>query len=286
MVSEGAEKEIGEFAGEENATAPPNLDIKSVKLSGVDGLFLKAAIETRGPMLPEGDPEIEGIAYRVCLSAKPIGDCTQNAHADAIWTIRGGRFGRHEDHPDEAAAADLAFGPAFPRGEDRRKHALSVQGTLPAGYKPGDWFFVSAAAQAAGPATVEPDRAHRGETHRPEQSRGELSSVKKQDGPFPVIYQAFHYMKPPRAEDLTCTVIKALGDKFDLLAYYSDFRIDNPEAGTSSNGPLGGGPQGGAVTGIGANAGEPRELLHPGQIPMAVHSACVRGRKSNAGVSA
>jgi hypothetical protein len=53
--------------------------------------------------------------------------------------------------------------------------------------------------------------------------------------------------------DLTCTVIKALGDKFDFLAYYSDFRIDNPEAGTSSNGPLGGGPDGGAVTGIGAN---------------------------------
>jgi hypothetical protein len=37
-----------------------------------------------------------------------------------------------------------------------------------------------------------------------------------------------------------------------MLAYYSDFRIDNPEAGTSSNGPLGGGPDGGAVTGIGA----------------------------------
>jgi hypothetical protein len=80
----------------------------------------------------------------------------------------------------------------------------------------------------------------------------DLSSVKKQDGPFPVIYESFHYMKPPRAQDLTCTVIKALGDKFDMLAYYSDFRIDNPEAGTSSNGPLGGGPSGGAVTGIGA----------------------------------
>ena len=38
-----------------------------------------------------------------------------------------------------------------------------------------------------------------------------------------------------------------------MLAYYSDFRIDNPEAGTSSTGPLGGGPAGGEVTGIGAN---------------------------------
>ena len=71
-------------------------------------------------------------------------------------------------------------------------------------------------------------------------------------GSFAVMYEAFHYLKPTRAQDLTCTVIKALGDKFDMLAYYSDFRIDNPEAGTSSNGPLGGGPNGGAVTGIGA----------------------------------
>jgi hypothetical protein len=59
-------------------------------------------------------------------------------------------------------------------------------------------------------------------------------------------------MKPPSAADLTCSVIRALGDKFDMLAYYSDFRIDNPEAGTSSTGPLGGGPAGGAVTGINA----------------------------------
>ena len=49
-------------------------------------------------------------------------------------------------------------------------------------------------------------------------------------------------MKPPSDRDLSCTVIKALGDKFDMLAYYSDFRIDNQEAGTSSDGPLGGGP--------------------------------------------
>jgi hypothetical protein len=41
-------------------------------------------------------------------------------------------------------------------------------------------------------------------------------------------------------------VIHALGDKFDFLAYYSDFRIDNQEAGTPSDGP-----RGGNVTGIG-----------------------------------
>src|SRR5262249_22982806 len=55
-----------------------------------------------------------------------------------------------------------------------------------------------------------------------------------------------HYYRLPNPRDLTCTVLQALGDKFDLLAYYSDFRVDNQEAGTPSTGPLGGN-----VTGIG-----------------------------------
>jgi hypothetical protein len=76
--------------------------------------------------------------------------------------------------------------------------------------------------------------------------------VKKSDGPFAAVYESFHYLSLPNPRDLTCTVLKALGDKFDFLAYYSDFRVDNQEAGTPSNGPLGGGPNGGAVTGIGA----------------------------------
>ncbi len=250
MVTEGAEKEIGAIAGEESAAAPPNLAIKSVKLSGVDGLFLKATIETRGPVLPEGDPQLAGVAWRVCLSAKPIGACTENARADAIWTIRGGRFGWH---PEQGNTRYLAFGTGVSPHVKIDGNTISMQGTLPAGYKPGDRVYVRASAQAAGsPETASETGALAVKLTDLISPEVNLSSITKEDGPFPVIYQAFHYMKPPRAEDLTCTVIKALGDKFDFLAYYSDFRIDNPEAGTSSDGPLGGGPEGGAVTGIGA----------------------------------
>jgi len=81
----------------------------------------------------------------------------------------------------------------------------------------------------------------------------DLSTVKRTDGPFAAVYESFHYLSLPNPRDMACTVIKALGDKFDFLVYYSDFRVDNQEAGTPSNGPLGGGPGGGAVTGIGAN---------------------------------
>jgi hypothetical protein len=40
--------------------------------------------------------------------------------------------------------------------------------------------------------------------------------------------------------------LETLGDKFDFLAYYSDFRVDSQEASSPSDGPVGGN-----VTGIG-----------------------------------
>jgi hypothetical protein len=73
-----------------------------------------------------------------------------------------------------------------------------------------------------------------------------LSRLTKASGPFAAVYESFHYLEPPRPEDLSCTVIHALGDKFDFLAYYSDFRVDSQEASSPSDGPIGG-----HVTGIG-----------------------------------
>ncbi len=250
MVTGGIEKQIGQLPGSAVAGAAPHLSIKSVRLSSVDGLFLKAAIETAGPVLPAGDPGVSGITYRVCLNRKkPAGECTQDARADAVWTIQSGAFGRG----GEATARYVATGDGALPQVKAEGNTLTLQGTLPKGFKAGGQLFVSAAALPAG-ASEPASRV----LALPVKLAGlaspevDLSSTNKEDGPFPIIYQAFHYLKPPRAVDLTCTVIKALGDQFDFLAYYSDFRIDNPEAGTSSNGPLGGGPDGGAVTGIGA----------------------------------
>jgi hypothetical protein len=74
----------------------------------------------------------------------------------------------------------------------------------------------------------------------------DLSRLPQKSGPFAAVYESFHYLAPPRPQDLSCTVIQALGDKFDFLAYYSDFRIDSQEASSPSDGPIGGN-----VTGIG-----------------------------------
>jgi hypothetical protein len=92
-----------------------------------------------------------------------------------------------------------------------------------------------------------------------------FSSLSHEDGPFLAVYESFHYLALPRPQDLSCTIIKALGDKFDFLAYYSDFRIDNQEASTPSDGPVGGN-----VTGIGNTEHE--------QTQQVLESRCTQGR--------
>jgi hypothetical protein len=96
-------------------------------------------------------------------------------------------------------------------------------------------------------------------------ARVHFSSLGRKDGPYAVVYEAFHYLHLPRPQDLSCTVIKALGDKFDFLAYYSDFRVDNQEASSPSDGPVGGN-----VTGIGDTQHE--------QTPPVLASRCTQGR--------
>jgi len=66
----------------------------------------------------------------------------------------------------------------------------------------------------------------------------DLSAVKPSDAPRPVIFEAFHHYSLPGAENMACTVIQALGDRFDFMVWYSDFRVDDQEAGTRSVGDI------------------------------------------------
>jgi hypothetical protein len=105
-----------------------------------------------------------------------------------------------------------------------------------------------------------------------------LSSLSRKDGPFAAVYEAFHYLRAPNPQDLSCTVIQALGDRFDFLAYYSDFRIDNQEASPPSDGPIGGN-----VSGIGDTQHEQSPRCSRAAVPMADSSwamgnLCTLGR--------
>jgi hypothetical protein len=92
-----------------------------------------------------------------------------------------------------------------------------------------------------------------------------FSEMGVKSGPVAAPYEAFHYLGPPKPQDLSCTVIRALGDRFDFLAHYSDFRVDTQEASPPSDGPVGG-----KVSGIG-------DTMHDQSAPI-LRSRCTQGR--------
>jgi hypothetical protein len=264
LIGGGADKPLATLDAEKRASsgADRNLAIQDVKLSIMDGLFLKVTFETAGPVLPEGDKGLAGIAYHVYFYAhEPPAGPAHAARADAVWTIRGFL---PRNRANGGTSRYFAFGPGVSRNVTPTGNAISIQGILPSLLRGAKQITISADAFAAGseePTAEISDRTvalvgiSNPEVH--------LSSLTRKDGPFRLVYESFHYYALPNPRDMTCTVIKALGDKFDFLAYYSDFRVDNQEAGTPSDGPLG--AVGGAVTGIGATQRGLQSYCTPGR---------------------
>ena len=249
LVAAAAERPLATLAGEKNSSVPPNLDLQNLKLSFVEGLLLKVTFETAGPVLEEGVAGLSGIGYRVEFrGSASSGQAAGVAPAEVVWNIRG--FAPR-NRANGGTARYFAFGPGVARRVSVSGNTISMQGILPPELRSAKQIMVSAESSAAGS-----DEAVAKITARPVALSGmrnpevHFSALKPQDEPFSVVYEAFHYYALPNPRDLTCSVIKGLGDKFDFLAYYSDFRVDNQEAGTPSDGPLG--AVGGAVTGIGA----------------------------------
>ncbi|HEX4311621.1 MAG TPA: hypothetical protein VHZ25_16435 [Acidobacteriaceae bacterium] len=254
LVPAGDEKTIDTIQLAGDSSAAPNLDIRRIKLGSLNNMYLDVALQSRGPMLAATDAAIAGLSYVVCIDKQmPKARCEPGAHADVVWTVRG--FGERTHGTFHSGPRYFGFGSGLSPHVNVDGNSISFRGTLPEGYKAGDQVYVSGSVQAPGAHESIPIPPHAVRLASIASPSVDFSALPTSAGPYPIVYEAFHYMKPPRAQDLTCSVIQALGDKYDMLAYYSDFRIDNPEAGTSSDGPLGGGPNGGAVTGIAAEQG-------------------------------
>jgi hypothetical protein len=255
LVTSAVEKPIASLKDQADPALPGHLDVTSVRLAAVDGLYLKATFETRGPALPEGDAGLTGITYRLAIrNTRPADSAAAGAVDDPVWTVRGATAGGRGGRGGAGATPRYAAsGPGVSAAVTVKGNTVSFQGTLPKGFGTREKLTVAAgiSSGSAGGAgdEVAPQAINVSGLPSPQQ---DLSSLARQDGPFATVFESFHYLKLPNPRDLTCSVIQALGDKFDFLAYYSDFRVDNQEAGTPSTGPLGGGPNGGAVTGIGA----------------------------------
>jgi hypothetical protein len=256
----GTAKVLATLGGEQHSGVAPNLSLQSVKLSVADGLLLKVTFETRGPVLPEGNPSLSGIAYHVYFEAHKSSSGPTGAQPRVVWTVRGSAPGRANGE----GSRYFASGPRLSHVVKTSGNTISIEGILPPGLGGATQIEVSADAFAAGSdapvARIPLHTVPLSDIHNPEVH---LSSLRRQDGPFSVVYEAFHYYALPNARDMTCSVIKSLGDNFDFLAYYSDFRVDNQEAGTPSDGPRG--ALGGAVRGIGATQGGLESYCTPGR---------------------
>jgi hypothetical protein len=261
-VTTGAAKTIATIADAEDAALAPSLDVKNVTLTAIDGLFLKATIETRGPVLPEGDGA-PGVTYRIAFN-KDRTMPNDIAKSTVVWTIRSGAPGRgggggggggRGGQPRYSATGSGAEPEVTVSG-----NTISMKGILPLELSGLTRLTVSADAATTTPSAADPVNARQvtlAGIHSPEM---DLSAAKK-SGPFVLAYEGFHWPEIPRATDVACSVITALGDRFDFLASYSDFRVDNPEGGTPSTGP-----RGGNVTGIGSNTGNLEAFCSKGQL--------------------
>lgn len=240
-VPAGADKLLANISTEPHAALAAHVDIRNLKLSVIDGVVLKVTFETRGPALAEGDATLDGVTYRIVFDPQSKGAKSDRTNSRIAWTARGiawqGRPSRY-----------VAFGAGVSRKVVVSGNSIGMQGILPPGLHEGEEISVSAEVAAHGDAKPQKIASRTVRLTGIRSPEVHLSALTRKDGPFAVAYESFHYLNLTRPQDLSCTVIKSLGDKFDFLAYYSDFRIDNQEAGTPSDGP-----KGGNVLGTGEN---------------------------------
>src|SRR6185437_10651127 len=241
----GKERTVATIQADPHPDLAGHLDVRQLKVSIVDDVVLKATLETRGPVLQAGDPGLQHFAYQISFQPQTSGNSpTPNETVD--WTIVAvKRPGRSSTY--------FVFGPGVSRKVETSGNTISVRGILPASLRSASRISVSARViTGRNPETtvaqIKPQAVQLSGIKNPEVH---LSSLSRKDGPFSMVYESFHHLSLPNPQDLSCTVIQALGDHYDFLAYYSDFRIDNQEAGTPSDGP-----RGGNVTGIGDRQGD------------------------------
>ena len=249
MVNAGVESALATVAADDDAQAAAHLDLRNITLASIDGLFLKATFELRGAVLPEGDAGVNGVTYRIAFNKdKASADFAKSA---VVWTIRGGA-GRGGGGGNAGGTARYsASGDGVLPEVSIAGNTISIKGIVPRALSAATQVVVSAQSGSGTPLSVADQVAA-----KPVKLAGirspeiDLSETASKTGPFVLAYEAFHWSEIPRALDVACTVITALGDKFDFIASYSDFRVDNPEGGTPSIGP-----RGGNVAGIGSGTG-------------------------------
>lgn len=241
---------------EENPEAPGHLDLEEVSLAIHDGFFFEARIRTRAPLPEPRSARLEERSYRVHFrmdeeesQGAPQWDFAKDA--DVVWTV--------ESDPD---LGYVARGPGVSADVEVEGRSLSVSGTLPEEFTGASRLHLS--ADVVGLEHPRPvfDVLPPVEVSVPGIRSPRVSLSGGVEEGAAVAYEAFHHASRPATQDMACTVIEELGDRFDFLAYFSDFRIDNQESGTPSTGAIGS-----SVRGIGTGGGrDPASMCSQGRL--------------------
>jgi hypothetical protein len=259
LVTTGVEKRLLTVSSTDEPATGSQFALKSATFSSIDDLFLKVTIETRGRVLPDGDPAIDGVTYRLIFDTWPT--VKRDAEkSPAVWTIRGvagGRGGGRAFAPRYVVTGAGAEPAVTVSG-----NTISIKGIIPVELAGAPELAVQTETWAGSPSARVDYLVVRSEKFASLRSpEVDFSAATKKDGPFRVAYEGFHWLQIPRAQDVACSIITALGDKFDFIASYSDFRVDNPEGGTPSTGP-----RGGNVSGIGSRTNDLEGYCSKGQL--------------------
>jgi len=128
------------IAGSHPETAA-HLDVQNLKISVVDGLLLTATFETRGPVLANGNPALEGIQFRLFFDEQLPGH-SDAPHASALWTA----MGIAEGGPSHYAA----FGQGVSSTVKASGNSIVLQGILPEAFRKAGQVAVHAEVVAPG----------------------------------------------------------------------------------------------------------------------------------------
>lgn len=242
-----------------DAALPSHIDTTSVTASLVGNASLQFEFSARGNILPEGNPSLDSLFYRVWIDLdEPFVQSVDFNDPDIVWEI------------GTTGLAYEASGPGVSPVVQISGNTISLQGAVDALGVDRFAFFTDTVDfdepgtpfDQTDPITVDLPPGLSPQV--------DISASTATDSAREVIYEAFHYPDIPEVQALTCGVIQELGDAFDFLSFYPDFRIDRQEAGAVSTGPVGN-----KVTGVIRDGSDPAAYCSAGTFQAAQHPAWI-----------
>jgi len=209
----GAAQEIAAIEDPNDANLPPYLDIVNVAVFLV-GNHLRFDLTFRGDVIPEGDPAVEGVDYRIHVDLDgPFADeiDPEDFNGGVFWRILGSpeltydTFGRGVSPEVVINGNTISLTAELDALDGRTSFAFFILAT-----KDGPF-------DETNPIRVDlpTDPFER-----------DLSDISNAAPARKVIYEEFYYPDIPARTALICSVIETFGDEFDFVALYTDFRID------------------------------------------------------------